>query len=96
MRNESSLRGLVAEALRALVRSSAEKESLRGMGEVRVGRGIVSVILSLDFLMVDVLLVGGGMVGGGLIVDGKMCWLSTVRFVGCRRRVRSSGLPCCS
>lgn len=55
MRNDSSLRGLVADALRALVRSSAENESLRGMGDCCVGRGMVSVILSL-VLMVDVVL----------------------------------------
>lgn len=33
MRNDSSLRGLVADALSALLKSSAEKESLRGMGD---------------------------------------------------------------
>lgn len=37
---------LLAEALRALVRSSAEKESLRGMEECWVGIGMVSVIVA--------------------------------------------------
>lgn len=44
MRNERSFRGLVADALKALVRSSAENESLRGICAPDEGIGMVSVI----------------------------------------------------
>lgn len=42
--SERSLRGLLADALKALVRSSAEKESLRGIVVREDGMGMVSVI----------------------------------------------------
>lgn len=45
------LRGLFADALSAFDRSSAEKESLRGMHVCRAGVGIESVMLIGDFLI---------------------------------------------
>jgi hypothetical protein len=48
--------GLVAEAFSAAVRSAAEKESLRGMVERWVGRGIVSVILAVVVKLLSVVL----------------------------------------
>lgn len=47
MRRERLLRGFEAEAFKALVRSSAEKESLRGRWVPEDGRGIVSVMVSV-------------------------------------------------
>jgi hypothetical protein len=40
-------RGLLTAALSALVRSSAEKESLRGIGVRGAGRGMASVMFAL-------------------------------------------------
>lgn len=69
---------LVADALSALVRSSAEKESLRGMEDCWVGRGMVSVIVAC--LAVVVFVVEGAVVMLGeegnmvLIVLLAVCW----------------------
>lgn len=45
--SERLLRGLVADAWKALLRSSAENESLRGIWAPEEGMGIVSVIVEL-------------------------------------------------
>lgn len=76
--------GLLDDALSALVRSSAEKDSedaLRGMEERWVGRGIVSVILAIVVVVVlELSLVVGAVVEKAADLSGVV-WLSFVDAV---------------